>query len=172
MRALPELMAAKKSIPVFPGWSPPEPETGYSWFDAALEVGGVVETGFVLHGGCYINRPDCNLTFEIRIGRTPGRHCVPVARFCWRSLKGGHTNPKHADPTISRRRLPATHLHPFELNWSHEQNRMLRGNCRYGIPITKDLQTFEQVRSFVGIRFRINNIAVVTRPEWDYTLPF
>jgi hypothetical protein len=36
--------------------------------------------------------------------------------------------------------------------------------------IDDDLQTFEQVRSFVGKHFRINNIEIVTPPEWEYDL--
>jgi len=71
MGPLPVLVESWKAISFFPGWSKPEQETGYCWFDAPLEIEGVTQHGFVLHGGCYADKPECNLTFELRINREP-----------------------------------------------------------------------------------------------------
>lgn len=87
-----------KEIAVFSGWSDPEEETGYMWFDSPLNIGGVTEHGFTLHGGCYQRHPNKNVTFELRLKRTPGKKCTPLARLDWRSLKGGHSNMRGRCP--------------------------------------------------------------------------
>lgn len=168
---LPRLVQAAKTIAVFPGWAGPEEETGYTWFDAPLEIGGVTERAFILHGGCYYDRPDCHVTFELRIGRIAGRRCLPLIRVDWRSINGGHTNPRRVGSQWSGRTLPETHLHPFDLNYSKDAKRMRRGNLRMAIPIADTLQSFLNVRDFVGKQFGINNIHIVTEPGWDYKLP-
>jgi hypothetical protein len=42
------------------------------------------------------------------------------------------------------------------------------------LPCARDLeenpQSFEELRAHVGKQFRINSIAVVLRPEWEYNL--
>jgi hypothetical protein len=35
---------------------------------------------------------------------------------------------------------------------------------------TDPLESFEKARDFAGKVFKINNIDIVTRPEWAYTL--
>lgn len=62
----PELAAVMKAIAQFPGWSEPEPETGYCWFNAPLMIAGVIEQGLVLHGGFIKHVPDANVFFELR----------------------------------------------------------------------------------------------------------
>jgi len=47
-----------KAIARFPGWTGPEPETGYLWFDAPLEIEGVVEAGLLLRGGAVAHLQD------------------------------------------------------------------------------------------------------------------
>jgi hypothetical protein len=170
MHPLQALAEAEKAISAFPGWSAPEPETGYIWFDAPLEIGGVTEQGFVLHGGCLVFQPECNVSFEIRINKSPGRRCVPLMRICWRSLKGGHTNPRRAGEEMSGRRLGDTHFHTFDRNWLAENGRMRAGNLRMAQAIEQDIQSFTALRDFVGKQFRINNIDVVTVPDWEYRL--
>jgi len=165
------LIVPLKSISVFPGWSDPEPETDYSWFDAPLEIGGVTEPGFVLHGGCYIGRPDCHVSLELRISKTPGRRMLPLERIDWRSLNGGHSNPIRKGHPGSGSRVSETHLHAFELNYSTAEGRMRGHELRYAAEIEEDLDSFESLRRFAGIRFRINNITLVTAPPWEYKLP-
>ena len=63
----PDIMRADKSLAQFPGWSEPEAGTGYCWFNAPLMIGGVVEQGLVLRGGCYKHLP--KLIFKAQIGR-------------------------------------------------------------------------------------------------------
>jgi hypothetical protein len=170
MHPLLALAEGEKSISAFPGWSGPEPETGYLWFDAPLEIDGVTEEGFVLHGGCLAYQPDCNVTFEIRINKSPGRRCLPLMRICWRSLKGGHTNLRRQGTEFSGARLGDTHFHTFDHNWLPETGRMRAGNLRMAQPINESLQSFTELRDFVGIQFRINNIAIVSIPNWEYKL--
>lgn len=170
MATFAQIADAEKLISHFPGWSAPEPETGYVWFDAPLEIGGVVERALVIHGGCYYNRPDCHVTFELRIGKTPGRRCVPLMRIEWRSLNDGHTNPRRRGNALSGLEVPSTHIHPFEPNWSEAEGRMRMGNLRMADVINEDIQTFEELRSIVGNLFRISNIDVVQAPPWEYSL--
>ena len=40
----------------------------------------------------------------------------------------------------------------------------------YAAEIEEDLDSFESLRKYAGIRFRINNITVVTPPPWEYKL--
>lgn len=150
MSPLPQLVAADKAISYFPGWSEPEPETGYIWFDAPLEVGGVVERAFQLHGGCDVNYPDRHVVFELRVGKSPGRKRIPLMRVEWRSLQGGHTNPRRRGNPLSGLTVSDTHFHPFEPNWSETEGRMRRGNLRMAAEIAEDLQAFEDVRAFAG----------------------
>jgi hypothetical protein len=170
MHPIQALAEADKRLAAFPGWSEPEGETGYMWFDAPLDIGGVTEPGFVLHGGCLRYQPECNVTLEIRLGRRPGRGCVPLMRVCWRSLRGGHTNPRRSGVAYSGVRVGSTHFHPFDLNWLPDRGRMRTGNLPFAVPIDPDFDLFTQYRDFVGNHFRINNIDVVTAPPWEYRL--
>lgn len=64
---LPGLVGSKKQIVTFSGWSPPEPETNYMTCVATLQVAGLMEKGFNLEGGCYADRPDEHVTFELAL---------------------------------------------------------------------------------------------------------
>ncbi len=170
MASIKDIFEAEKSIGYFPGWSAPELETDYIWFDAPIEIGGVTETGLVLHGGCFANRPNVHVSFELRIARTPGRHCIPIERFDWRSLEGGHSNPRQPPSEWSGKIVSETHLHDFYLNWSERNDRMRRGGLRVAREIEEEIQDFAGVRVFAGKRLRINNIDVVEEPDWVYDL--
>lgn len=170
MRDLDKIALATKDISFFPGWSKPEPETSYMWFDAPLEIEGVTETGLILHGGCMANCPDCHVTFEIRIARSTGVKCLPLERLDWKSLEGGHSNPRRRGRPLSGHKCGPTHLHAFELNWNILERRMQRGNLRFARDVDPIPADFEEARRFAGICLRINNIEVVDRPPWVYDL--
>lgn len=170
MEPLPVLAGVEKKISAFPGWSNPDEGTGFIWFDAPLEIGGVTERGFVLHGGSYYDKPDCHVVLELRISRTPGRSCRPLVRVEWRSLTGGHTNPRRKGAAWSGQRVGATHCHPFELNWNSEAKRMLFRKLRVACDIADDLKTFNDLRNFAGKVFRISNMDIVKEPPWEYIL--
>jgi len=170
MLTYPELVEANKSVSVFPGWSDPEPETGYMWFDAALDILGVTEN-IVLHGGCLYRAPDMHVTFALVSRRATGLRRTSLMRLDWRSLKGGHSNKRGVGPPPWRgRRVSATHLHAFGLNWVADESRMREGDLPVAMDIPEDLQSFEQLRSYVGKVFGISNIEVVSKPKWEYTL--
>lgn len=165
-----DLYYAPKQLSVPPEWSPSERETGYSWFNAPLEVEGITQVGFVLSGGCYPSRPLRNIVFELRLARIPGRKMVPLARFEWRSEDGGHTNPLRKGSPHSGKRVGSTHLHPFRLNYSEVEGRMRLGSLRMAIDVEPEPVDFAGCLNFVGKRFRINNMALVAEPDWRYDL--
>lgn len=171
MRNPQALVVPLKSISTFTGWSDPESETGYSWFDAPLEIAGVTEPGFVLHGGCYIDKPECHVSFELRISKSPGRKMRPLERIDWKSLKGGHTNQYRKGIEVSGKRVPETHLHAFNLNYDHQKGQMRAAELPYAMEIEEDLPNYDALRKFAGKQFRINNMNLVASPPWEYKLP-
>ena len=171
MNVFRELAEGEKQISPFLGWSEPEPETNYIWFESPLEIGGVTEAGLTLRCGCHSDAPDCHVTFEIAVRGLDGKRRIALARVCWLSLKGGHTNHRRIGPGRLRgKRTPATHIHTFADNWDSSKNKMIGRNLPIADQIDEHLQSFEDVRGFVGKAFKINNISVVTRPNWSYDL--
>jgi hypothetical protein len=167
---LPELVAAEKLLSRFPGWSAPEPETGFIWFDAPIEIEGVTEAGLILHGGAYANLRDRHVVFELK-GYIPGSSKrKALIRSEWRSIRGGHSNPRKSNLASAGQRVGDTHTHPFELNWSQTEQRLRKGNLRQAVNIDEELQSFETFRSYVGNHFGISNIGIVDRPPWVYDL--
>jgi hypothetical protein len=92
-------------------------------------------------------------------------------RVDWRSLTGGHRNPRRHGVVGSGLVLDNTHFHPFDQNYAAGAHRMRRGNLRMATAIMEPLQTFTEVRNCIGNLFRINNINVVKEPPWEYKLP-
>jgi hypothetical protein len=164
------LAAAQKAIAQFPGWSEPEPETGYCWFHAPLMIAGVVEQGFVLHGGYLKHAPEANVSFELLVGKPGGKRKIAIARVDWRAVRGGHTNRRRKGSPVSGLRVSNSHHHSFELNWVPLEGRMRSGDLPMAEDIDQRIQTFELLRDSVGNLFRINNIDVVTPPKWEYDL--
>lgn len=159
---------ARKEIAQFPGWSEPEPETGYCWFNAPLLIGGVVEQGFILHGGCLKRVPDANVTFELRARKPGGKRTVCFDRIDWRAVRGGHSNPRRPGSPVSGKRVGPSHHHSFDLNWLEAEKRLRGRNLPMADDIDEEIQSFESLLEFTGNRFRINNICVVTLPKWEY----
>lgn len=167
--AIPDLYRADKRLSIWTGWSAPEPETGYCWFDAPLEIGGVVEAGFVLHGGSYKFHPDKHVTFELKVARPGVRRKIPLARVDWRSLTGGHSNRRGPALPWAGKRVGDSHVHGFDINWLESEGRM-RTDLSQAEPIPEEIQSFESLREYAGILFRISNIDIVERPDWEYGL--
>lgn len=163
------LVRAKKRILSFSGWSKPEDGTGFIIFSCPLAIGGVAEVAFNLHGGCYRQYRDQNVVFELVLGRTATRRRIVLERIEWRSLQGGHSN-KRGRPSGIPGRTDPTHWHRFDLNYSVTNRRMIGANLPFADNISDRIQTFEDIRSFAGKSLNIENIDVVTRPEWEYDL--
>lgn len=170
MHPFPQLADSPKTIASFSGWCSPHEETGYCWFDTPLEIEDVVVPGLVLHGGCYFHRPDCHVTLELRIAKHAGRRCRPLARVDWRSLNGPHSNDRRWGPPWGGKQVPDTHIHPFELNWSSDRQRMKSSNLPIACPIEPPPNDFNKLREFAGKQFRISNIELVSAPDWEYHL--
>ena len=158
---LPDLIAARKEISQFPGWSEPEAETGAMWFIAPLSIAGVVQEAFALHGVCLKYAPDRNVVFELR-ALGPRRRKISLTRYEWRSLREGHTNSRRSGSPVSGKRVGATHYHSFDLNWLEAERRMRSGNLPQADNVEKEPQSFESLTAEVGNRFRINNMSSAT----------
>lgn len=160
-----------KSISFFPGWSDPDKEDGYSYFQAPLSINGVVEGGLFLTGGCYRNIPDKHVTFEILLLTAGGSKRTKIMRVDWRSIRGGHTNQrKYKCPDECPKRTEPTHFHSFDTNWLEDKMKMRGPKLPCAIDLEDELETFESLKVFVGKNFRIDNMNVVEYPPWEYTL--
>lgn len=167
MHPFPALVDSWKAISVFPGWTVPHPLTGYIRFQCPLEIGGVTEAGLMLKGGTYSTRPECHVTIELFV-LIPGLR-LPLMRIDWKG--DGHSNRRNLGPKeLAGQRFPGTHLHAFELNWVADENRMRKSNLPVAMGISEELQSFADLRTFVGNRFKISNIDVVETPPWLYLL--
>ena len=170
MDSLEDVFLAEKEIGHFPGWSNPDPESDYLWFDAPIEIYGIAEAGLVLHGGCFAHQSDHNVSFELRFLKKIGRRCIPLERLDWRSLQGGHSNPLYPRTEWSGIRVSDTHLHEFHLNFVKEEQRMRNGGLRIAREVCRPLETLDAAIEFVGRRLNMSNIQVVTEPSWVYDL--
>ena len=47
---------------------------------------------------------------------------------------------------------------------------MRRGKLPCARPVERELQTYEDVREYVGTHFKIRNMDIVPRPDWVYDL--
>ncbi|MDP3410928.1 hypothetical protein [Bosea sp. (in: a-proteobacteria)] len=140
-------------------------------FAVPLEIDGITESGLILTGGTYAHHPDEHVTFEMAVNDYAGTRRIRLCRLDWRSLQDGHSNlRKKCSGQWAGKRVPATHLHTFEANWIEGEQRMKKGKLPCAEPISQPLQTFDELRSFVGSYFRINNISVVPTPNWVYDL--
>jgi hypothetical protein len=168
---LKSLFLAEKSVPVGVQWTVPDPSDGYMRFSVPLEVGGITEAGLVLTGGSYAHHPDEHITFEMAVFDHGGIRRIRLCRLDWRSLLDGHSNQRNkCRGQWAGKRVPSTHLHSFEANWVEAEQRMRKGKLPCAEPIPQSLQTFDDLRSFVGIYFRIKNIDIVPPPNWLYDL--
>jgi hypothetical protein len=163
------IFEAEKNISVAVAWTAPDRDDGYIRFSAPLEMEGVTEAGLLLTGGAYQKVPDQHMTFELAVWGLDGARRTRLVRLDWRSLKGGHSNPSRCGDWAGQR-VPPTHLHCFDLNWIEEERRMRKGKLPCARPLDSEPQSFEDLREFVGIHFRIKNIGIVPRPEWEYNL--
>lgn len=168
---LPSLVDAWKTIPIAPKWTDPDPADGYTRIYAPLDIEGVTEAGLVLTVGAYATYPERHVTFELCVLDAADRR-TRLIRLDWRSLRGGHTNKRRnkCDGPWGRRRVPATHLHAFELNYLPDEQRMKKGKLPCAEPTSEELSSFEDVRKFVGSCFKIKNIEIVPPPDWIYDL--
>ena len=169
--SLKHLASAMKSIPTKPVWTEPSPADGYMRFSTPLEIDGITEAGLTFTGGAYYDHPQEHMSFELAVFARDGQRRIRLMRLDWKSLRGGHSNHRtKCGPRWSGKRVPETHFHSFDLNWSDAEQRMKKGKLPCAEPISEELQTFDDVRRFIRTSFRINNIELVPAPEWRYDL--
>jgi hypothetical protein len=165
------IASAGKAIAYFPGWSKPDDEDHYSYFQAPLSIGGVTEAGLFLAGGAMIDAPDKNVSFEIVLLTHGGAKRTKIMRLDWRSLRGGHTNQRRYNcPDGCPGRTGETHFHSFQVNWMEHEQKLRGSRLPCAVNISENLQSYEQLRTYVGKHFQINNIDIVSPPEWEYKL--
>lgn len=114
--------------------------------------------------------PDRALTAQIEYHPEHGpRKGGPICRIEWRPVKT-HNN-KGVGPE-ELRFLPqiGSHHHPFELNWTHSETRVRRGELPIAVPINDDPATYRQALAFVGNEFRIKGVENLSAPPWEERL--
>lgn len=156
-----------KAIATFTDWQ--LGENSALWFNAPLEIGGIVEPGIVLHGEARIDMPNRNVGLEILYQIPQTKKRFALARLDWRWWSGGHRNKRRKGWPLPGKRVGATHFHPFELNWVASTKRMRPGDLPVATGIDGELQSFESFRAMAGFLLGISNIELVKRPPWDYT---
>jgi len=163
-----------KRIATPPEWGRPDKRDGYIGFSAPLELDGITLPDLYLKGGASVDHPHRHVTLELKVRHATRRREIALVRIDWKSLKGGHSNKRGLPATWEGASVPSrvenTHLHPFELNWTGSVRRMLKGNLPVAVPIREELQTFADLCGFAEIRFRINNMSLVSEPNWAYSL--
>lgn len=164
------LAIEQKQIATFPGWQRAGLEKAALWFDAPLEIGGVTERAFTLHGEARLDLADQNVGLELVYTIPNTRRRFSLARVDWRSIKGGHSNKRRKGWPLRGKRLPETHFHPFDLNYNATTKKMRTGDLPVAVEIVGELQTFESYRAMAGFLLRISNIDLVERPPWEYRL--
>jgi hypothetical protein len=160
---------ARKELVTPPIWSESEQNTGVMRINAPLSVLGVMEEGLALHGLCKKYAPEQNVCFELK-AYGPKHRPISLARFEWRTLRQGHTNPRRRGSPVSGKRVGRTHYHSFELNWLENERRLRNGSLPMADDFLPEPQSFEALIGVVGNLFRINNMNVVTEPPWEYRL--
>ncbi len=128
------------------------------------------EAGLFLEGGTYMSFPEKNVTFELVLLTGGGSRRIKLMRIDWRSLRGGHTNQRRYGCQNCPRRTSDTHFHAFDINWREADQKFRSPRLPCARDIEEKLQSFEELRSYVGKHFKINNIDVVARPDWEYRL--
>jgi hypothetical protein len=164
-----DLAHVEKELVSEPQWCLPEAKNNCVWFEAPLQVNGIVETGLFLHGRAFADIPDADVSFEVRLRLS--KHCIRLGRLDWRTFKEGHTNDtKKPKNEWSGKRLKHTHFHDFDLNWLSEKSKLRKGNLPIARDFVEEYQSFESARDLAGKLLKINNINLVKAPEWMYNL--
>ena len=163
-----KIYLAEKDILGFSGWSRSESNPHYLWFNCPVNINDTVIQGLEFHGGCLENRPDEGVSFDLRFSKASSSSYTPLERIDWRPRDGGHSN-KRQRPEGLPGRIPGSHIHSFHLNYVSEEDRM-RKPLRLAEEYNPEAENFIELRKYVGKRFNISNISVVTEPEWSLSL--
>lgn len=160
------LVESWKTLPAGVNWGRPENGTGYMSFLVPLDLGGVTIAAFALRGGCYVDAPDRAVTFQLEVGSASARTRIPLMRIDWRPIAATHRNPAKCGPPHARAVIVGSHVHPFDLNWIEDMERMRTGNLPMAAGLCPDPVDFRALCSFARTCLRIDGMDEIQEPEW------
>lgn len=162
-----ELVDAEKSLAVAAEWTKRGRRIE---FVSPLEIGGLVEEGLLFRAVALESLPDREVVFQLEYhGISIPGGTGPLARIEWNTLRP-HNNKGRGPPELRFLDQEGSHFHSFEDNWSEAAGAMLRDNLPIARPILEPIQGFDACCALVGNLFGINNIELVSAPEWVYSL--
>lgn len=162
-----ELVDAEKSLAVAGDWTKRGRRIE---FLAPLEIDGLVEEGFLFRAIALEALPDREVVFQLEYhGISIPGGTGPLTRMEWNTLRP-HNNKGRGPVELRFLDQEGSHFHSFEDNWSEAAGAMLRDNLPIARPIIEPIQGFGGCLHLVGNLFQINNIQLVTSPEWAYSL--
>ncbi|MCB8875750.1 hypothetical protein [Acidisoma silvae] len=144
-------------------WSlPSNPESGTIGFLAPLAIEGVTIAEFALRGRAYAHQPNEAITLQVEVGVSNSRTREALVRLDWRPLSPIHKNP-------DKRQIYGTHIHPFALNWSETELRMLTNNLPWAT-VSEDPVDFLGPLKLGKKLFKISDIEKIPEPPWSRQL--
>lgn len=159
------LVESWKDLPANIGWSKPDPIDGLMSIYAPLSIAGVTVGSFALRATCNVNRPDCDVMFQLEIGLAGQRTRLPLSRIDWRPISGGHKQPR-APGSRKREFIQGSHLHTLTDNWLEREQRMRENNLPWAQRLDPEPASFAELLDFMRIQFRFNDVRGIGVPEW------
>jgi hypothetical protein len=159
---LKSLVEADKSIPVLRGWT--TTDRHYLSLVSPLDIDGVTIEGLQIRLGAHELSPNEAIRAQLEFHPPKGR-CEPLCRLEWRPLTT-HNNKGRGPPEFRFKPFRQTHVHPFDLNWDSQRNRLLSPN----LPIAVPLQDVDSYNAFLDLCSRwlmIRNMSMVPSPPWQ-----
>ena len=91
-----------------------------------VEIGGITEQGLLFTASAHVYRPDGYVTFQLEYASVHSRRGHPFVRFEWKP-KSPHNNKGIGPPEYQHMIIKGTHVHPFDLNWEHSEDKVRKG---------------------------------------------
>lgn len=154
---------ADKTFPTKPQWKRRDRERLV--LVSPLDIDGVTIEGLLFRATALALRPEESVTFQLEYfppKRQP--RGGPMERIEWRPLRA-HNNKMLGPPHLHNVLQRCTHHHDFQLNWTHSQTAVRKGDLPISIPIEPE-PSLNEILEFVGKAFRISPIGWVPPPPW------
>lgn len=159
-----QLYEAEKTLAQVPTWR----LDGRSFvLSAPLDVGGVTFEGLELRGRASCALPQRDVTLQLQYHPPTGPKYL-LERLDWRPLKM-HNNRAKGPPAYRNRPFRDSHVHPFELNWLADFERMRVRPL--AVPLDREPPSFAEFVAVAEVRFRIQSLATsLGQPSWQVDL--